>query len=293
MTYGIDHLVLPVRELDIARARYQALGFTVAADARHPFGTENACVFFQNRTYLEPLAVADRIEMEENARKGLEFLRRYDAYRFRNGRDGFAMLALHSPDAVADLERFREAGFDGREVFAFEREAEAADGAKTTIGVRLAFLRDERAPDATLFCCQHINTEVFWAPEKTTHPNGAIGVGDVVLVEENPADFQYDLELVAHERSIRSSSLGIHADLPRGSVSIITPSAFRMIFGHEAPGSGRGFKLSAFVVEVADLGLVKDILARNGVAGEERGGRVFVAPAPGQGTVIVFEEKTA
>jgi hypothetical protein len=29
----------------------------VAADARHPFGTENACVFFADGTYLEPLAL--------------------------------------------------------------------------------------------------------------------------------------------------------------------------------------------------------------------------------------------
>eukprot|EP01133_Synstelium_polycarpum_P029511 gene29511-36177_t len=39
----VDHLVLPVVELDTARQRLEALGFTVAPSAQHPFGTENAC----------------------------------------------------------------------------------------------------------------------------------------------------------------------------------------------------------------------------------------------------------
>jgi hypothetical protein len=61
---ALDHLVLPVHALDEARARLTRLGFTVAPDARHPFGTENACVFFADNTYLEPLGVASREECE-------------------------------------------------------------------------------------------------------------------------------------------------------------------------------------------------------------------------------------
>ena len=47
---SLDHLVLPVVDIRTARKRLTELGFTVAADARHPFGTENACVFFQDET---------------------------------------------------------------------------------------------------------------------------------------------------------------------------------------------------------------------------------------------------
>ena len=55
----LDHLVIPVTDLKAARSRLTRLGFTVAAEARHPFGTENACVFLADKTYLEPLAVGD------------------------------------------------------------------------------------------------------------------------------------------------------------------------------------------------------------------------------------------
>ena len=64
----IDHLVLPVRDLDLARARYEALGFRVAAEARHPFGTENACIFLQDGTYLEPLALWRKSKPERATR---------------------------------------------------------------------------------------------------------------------------------------------------------------------------------------------------------------------------------
>lgn len=57
--YSVDHLVLPVEVIGVAVKRLVSLGFTVAPEALHPFGTQNACVFFADGTYLEPLAIAD------------------------------------------------------------------------------------------------------------------------------------------------------------------------------------------------------------------------------------------
>ncbi|RUT98898.1 VOC family protein, partial [Mesorhizobium sp. USDA-HM6] len=50
--HPLDHLVLPTRSLEIARQRLSSLGFVVAPTGLHPFGTENACVFFADGTYL-------------------------------------------------------------------------------------------------------------------------------------------------------------------------------------------------------------------------------------------------
>ncbi len=68
MLHPLDHLVLPVTNIDLARERLGRLGFTVAAEGRHPFGTVNACVFFADKTYLEPLGVASAKECEESVR---------------------------------------------------------------------------------------------------------------------------------------------------------------------------------------------------------------------------------
>ena len=56
----IDHLVLPVGSLAVARSRFENLGFQVQPDRQHPFGTQNCCIMFSNRTYLEPLAPGNR-----------------------------------------------------------------------------------------------------------------------------------------------------------------------------------------------------------------------------------------
>lgn len=87
--HPLDHLVLPTVNIALARERLGKLGFTVAPDARHPFGTENACVFFSDKTYLEPLGVASQEQCEASIADGNVFVARDQAYRFRVGDDGF------------------------------------------------------------------------------------------------------------------------------------------------------------------------------------------------------------
>jgi hypothetical protein len=124
----IDHLVLPVSELGVARERLTQLGFTVAKDARHPFGTENCCVFLSDGSYLEPLGIANREECEEAARKGNVFVARDQAYRFRRGLEGFSGIAMASGDAWDDDQRYTNAGISGGEVLEFSRDMLLPDG---------------------------------------------------------------------------------------------------------------------------------------------------------------------
>jgi len=64
----LDHLVLPVANIDVARKRYGQLGFTIGADAKHPFGTENCCIFFEDGTFLEPRSEERRVGKECRSR---------------------------------------------------------------------------------------------------------------------------------------------------------------------------------------------------------------------------------
>jgi len=54
---GIDHLVLRVRDLEAAAARYSAFGFTMKPRAEHPWGTDNRLVQL-DRNFLELVTVA-------------------------------------------------------------------------------------------------------------------------------------------------------------------------------------------------------------------------------------------
>jgi len=289
MPRPIDHLVLPVDSLKAARARYEALGFQVREDRTHPFGTANCCIFFENNTYLEPLAVADREKAETAVLEGNIFVRRQDAFRFRHG-EGFAMLALASEDANADQAAFTSEGYATGPVYAFERKASLADGSETTIGVRLAYAIDHRAPDAMVFACQHLNPDALRDPASFDHANGALGVSGVYMTETNPADFQYYLEATTGQREIRASSLGIEAETPNGVVAILTPDGIDALFGLPDSVMVRGLRLCAFTLAVKDLDTVAKRYDDQGIDYRQQAGRLIVDPAPGQGALIAFEE---
>jgi hypothetical protein len=289
MLRPIDHLVLPVDSLKTARARYEALGFFVREDRKHPFGTANCCIFFKNNTYLEPLALVDREKAEAAIVEGNIFVRRQDAYRFRYS-EGFAMLALTSTDADADQAAFAALGYASGPASGFERKASAPDGSETTIGFRLAFAIDHRAPDAMIFACQHLNPQALSDPASREHANGALGVTGVYMAEANPADFQYYLEATTGQRAIRASSLGIEADTPNGIVAIMTPDGISALFGLSNGAAARGPRLRAFTLAVKDLDTVAKRLEDRGIDFSRQARRLIVDPAPGQGALIAFEE---
>src|SRR5690348_9960814 len=91
---SLDHLVLPVPSLATARQRLAELGFTVAPEGVHPFGTANCCVYLADGTFLEPLAVADADAQGEAAIRGNVFAARDIAYRFRRGENGFSAVVF-------------------------------------------------------------------------------------------------------------------------------------------------------------------------------------------------------
>jgi catechol 2,3-dioxygenase-like lactoylglutathione lyase family enzyme len=62
MTRSIDHLVVPVRDLDGAATFYERLGFTVGARNRHPWGTENRLIQFP-QNFIE----LNRVQFESDS----------------------------------------------------------------------------------------------------------------------------------------------------------------------------------------------------------------------------------
>lgn len=286
---ALDHLVLPVGSLAAARARLGSLGFTVAPDALHPFGTENACVFFADGTYLEPLAVASREACEANAVAGNVFVARDRAFRFRCGEDGLSAVVLKTADAQADHQRFRKAGLSGGDPLEFSRPFRLADGSSAEASFRLAFAADLRAPDFFLFCCERTRERPAIAADLLHHANGVSSIARVVLVEENPSDFQYLLEEALGQRQVTAHSFGIDLDAGNAVVSALTPAGFEAWFGQQA-GGGRGLRGAAVVFRAEKPEAVEALLRRNDIAYEHRHHRILVQPAPGQGVVFAFEE---
>ena len=286
---SIDHVVLPTAELGTARKRMEQLGFTVAPDARHPFGTENACVFFQDGTYLEPLAIFDREMCEEAALAGNVFLQRDQAYRFRRGQEGFSALVMASDDAGRDRETFRTAGISAGDNLSFSRPFQAPDGSQADASFELAFAADLRAPDVFFFACERKNIPPVDRTALQNHANGTTGIRQIVMSEQNPGDFQSLLQQVVQQRDVNAHSSGIELEARNAAIIALNADGMSGFFGMTGGTHARGLRLRGIVFGVADLASLETRLAHENIAHTRIAERLVVPEAEGQGAFFAFE----
>ena len=289
--HPLDHVVLPVANVGLARERLGKLGFTVAADARHPFGTENACIFFADKTYLEPLAIAGADAYEASIKKGNVFTARDRAFRFRCGENGLSAVALATTDADRDHARFHADRISGGEMLQFERPMKMPDGSGTTAAFRLAFAADLRAPDFFLFTCQRINALPADRKVLETHTNGVSGIAEIVLAAPDPKAFGLFMRFSSSTPSVRDEAFGISLATPNARISILSPDGLNAYFDLAAPGIDRGLRGVAIVFKVTDLAVTEAHLAANGITYTRKNNRILVRAASGQGALFAFEEK--
>lgn len=286
----IDHLVLPVTNLEIARERLSTLGFTVAPDAQHPFGTENCCVFFKDDTFLEPLAIGHRETCEAAALKGNVFVERDQAYRFRKGNEGFSAIVMGTNDADADHKQFRKLNISAGKILSFLRDVDDGNGKISKAGFKLAFASDLRSPDSFFFTCERVNPPKIDKSKLQKHKNGALGISEIVLSEINPTDFQYVLQEVLNQREVDSHSFGMDLKSANANVAVYTPAGLKSYFGIKRPCHSRGLRFRAFVVKVKSLKKTEAVLKKSKVKFAKIAGRLIVDHSDGQGCVIAFEE---
>lgn len=285
----IDHCVLPVASLDSARERLMALGFTVAPKGVHPFGTANACVYFDDGTFLEPLARGNGGALREAMRAGNMFAARDHAFRYRQGEEGFSALVFGTEDAASDHEAFKEAGFSGGPILDFSRDFVDASGRADKISFRLAFIADWRAPDCFFFTCQRINAPKVDRSALQRHENGVTHIKTIAASAPRADDFADFVSVAAKSAAIDRTPEGeATVEVSKGRVELLSPAVMRERFGGE-PAGGPGLQLRAIVFGVRDPGRVQTLLKTRGIAYEIRGRRLIAHPAPGQGAIFAFE----
>lgn len=285
----LDHLVLPVTDLATARARLTRLGFTVAADAHHPFGTENACVFLADKTYLEPLAVGDSEAVAAAMRAGNQFVARDHAFRFRNGQEGLSAIVMGTPDADADHARFRAAGLSAGDQLSFSRVMKFPDGTEIEPSFKLSFAADPRAPDFFAFTCQRVNMPPADRSALERHDNGVTGIARIVLSEQEPGAFASYLRAVTSGDAGDAATGRMTVAAANAVIDVIDPATLQNEFG--VPRSAeRGLRGEAIVFRVEDLAATDRLLAANGIRHMRSGGMILVPREPGQGTLFAFSE---
>ncbi|HEX8047816.1 VOC family protein [Rhizobium sp.] len=288
--HPLDHLVLPTVNIAMARERLGKLGFTVAADARHPFGTENACVFFSDKTYLEPLGVASQEQYETSIEEGNVFVARDQAYRFRVSEEGFSAIVLGTKDAAADDKRFQANALSAGRILNFERPMHMPDGSETVAGFRLAFAADLRSPDFYAFCAQRINPLPADRSALERHANGVSGIARVALSTPKPAAFRGFFEQVADGPKISEHSFGLTIETANARIEVLTPQGMEAFYDFPLPAGDPGLRARAILFKTRDLSVTSSHLAANGVTYTRKNNRILAKPAPGQGALFAFEE---
>jgi hypothetical protein len=285
----LDHLVMPVIDIKTARARMTALGFTVAADARHPFGTENACVFFKDKTYLEPLGIASKEECRQTARAGNQFTARNNAFRFRVGPEGLSAVVIGSNDADAEDALFRSEGISGGDVLQFSRQMKLPDGSEITASFKLAFAADLRAPDFHGITCQRINVPAADRSALEKHANGVVGIRSVILTEAHPADYEDFLKTLVGQHAASGSASRITLGSANADIEVLDADAAREAFGLDVARE-RGLRGAAVVFKVEDIAVTENHLGASGIAFTKHNRMTLVSHAAGQGVLFAFSE---
>lgn len=259
---NLDHLVLIANDLNQNRADLSALGFHVAADGIHPFGTKNACVFFQDGTYFEPVAIDNAALFEQAAHDGNAFVQKYQDYQRNMALKGFSGMALTSDDVQEDYDVFDSHQMLLGPTFSFSRGLKLPDGTQKQVSFHLNFVDNG---DQDHFLGFAIVREVplpTGQNELTMHPNGVIGIKSLLLQTKSPTDYLQYLSVLTGDHVPAQTDSTYQFQI--GERDIILSEYYD---GYEATQSLNGVAIS---LKVQDLNQTKAYLGSAQLAYVER-----------------------
>lgn len=210
---GIDHVALAVRDLGAAAAAWEGLGFALTPLAVHadgagvPTGTGNRCAMLR-RGYVELIAV---IDPARPSRTLAGMVGRYE---------GGHILSLAIDDAGAAQRRLAAAGLD----VAVTATARAVEGGEARFE-RLPIV--EAVPRLQLI--RQVTPELVWREAEMVHPNGAVGLDEVVIAAGSPAEAGALLSRVAGRPLRPDAAGGYGLVLPRGVVRVVPEGAVGLV----------------------------------------------------------------
>jgi catechol 2,3-dioxygenase-like lactoylglutathione lyase family enzyme len=214
MIDAIDHIVIPVRDLDAAIADYSFLGFTVVPGGRHTgLNTHNALIAFDDGCYFELIAFfaepAPRVHWW------------YEALQQVGGLTDFCVL---SDNLEADVAALRQAGVELSAPFAMNRER--PDGYR--ISWELAVNQGDARRGLVPFFIRDITPRDERVPRERIHRNGVRGVESlaIVVAEIDSIQSVYEIALKRNGERIRRDDLraeGLQFPLGRHQLQLIKP----------------------------------------------------------------------
>ena len=263
-------------------AAFERLGFQLTPLARHsgkrtpdgpvvPFGTGNRCIMLR-QGYVELIAIVDPAAFSNTLDR---FLARYA---------GIHIIALGIEDETENLDRLRRTGIDIPGVAYLERPVDDAD--PNGPRARFARLPLPDAPEGRLQLIRHLTPEAIWQERFLTHPNHAVGLEEVVIAVEQPAEAAARFSRLAGRPVVPDPVGGFTLPLPRGSVRLLPAEAL----GEVLPGAVVPCLpyIAGIVVRTDDLNATSQLLGERGVPHERCEGGVLVGADQAAGAAVRF-----
>jgi hypothetical protein len=268
----LDHVGHFVRDPAAAGRALRRLGFRATpvsiqvnpdpGGGERPTGTGNITVMF-HRGYVEALFKTADTPLGRELDSALA---RYA---------GVHLAAFAVSDAAAAHRRLQASGFRVRPLVEMQRPVETVEGPDVA-AFTIARVEPGQMAEGRIQILTHRTERTVWQPRWLDHPNGAMGLIDVVIVsrdsEETVGRFSRFLD-----RPAASNAYGHTVTLDRGRVQIVAPDAFAGLVPELAVPSLPFIGLYAIAVRSLD---VLEGHLRSGSAAFTRQGDAILARFP-------------
>ena len=191
MITGIDHIVIAVNDLDTAIETYTNLGFTVVEGGKHPTGSYNALIGFDDGAYIEILAF-----YEESPDHPW-----WDLLHKRGG--GLIDFCMVTDDIRGDHKKFYDLGVEMSEIVDLSR--------KRPDGYLLEWINNKTYGEYQAvipFIIEDKTPREERVPKETVHDNGVTGIHTMTFATadlELPQDIMG--EMLGEPESIKYADL--------------------------------------------------------------------------------------
>jgi hypothetical protein len=285
----LDHVAHFVVDPESARRALARAGFAPtpisiqvnpdpAGGPPRPTGTGNLTCML-DRGYLETLFKTADTPLSR------EFDAAFARYR------GVHLAAFAVADAPATHARLAQSGFRMRPLVAMQRPVETAAG-EDVAAFTVVRVTPAEMPEGRIQVLTHLTERTVWQPRWLTHPNGAVGLLDIVIaqadVEEAAGRFRRFLDRDGH-----LNQFGAAFHLDRGRVQLVAAASLARLFpGLAIPDLPF---MAAYGIAVTSLDRAMDCLQAGHIPLERQAGCIVV-PFPddlGVGCWVFVEDASA